>query len=1055
MDERDHKIRINPIARFAVERRVTMGMIVVGVLVLGWVSLTRLPLEFLPSFSSPNIWVYAPYPSSSPDETERRIVRPLEDTLGTINGIETLSARASAGDGSVSVSFLEGTDMDLAAVEVRDRVDRARALLPSDLRQVFVRRFQSQDLPVLRFHVSADWPKDRLQRFIEEVIQRRLERLEGVAQVEVRGLLDAQVRVDLVPSRLQAHGLDVRQIAQTLRAANVTESGGYIEEGPRRLLVRSVGEFQSLDEIRHQPIGQTGLTVGDVADVSYSFPRQDEFNFLNGSEALTVQVFKASTANLLAVADRVKAELLAIHRLPEAEGLHTRVYRDSSVDVRKGLGQLRDAGTVGGLLAVIFLFLFLRKVRTTLLVALAIPISVVFTFAILYLMRQGGLSTITINIMSLMGLMLALGMLVDNSVVVIESIFRHVQDLGEDARTAALRGTSEVALAIIASTATTMCVFIPLIFVSSSGGGLMRFMTDLGVTVCVVMFASLLVALTVVPMVAAFLLAGESRRRSALIDWLSDFYGRMLGFTLRHRPLFLLSIAFFLWGSYYLFSGIERSLGAHSIERQVRINVDTPRNYSLEQTAALFEEVRSILSARREELEIADIAYEYNRSSGRSRGGWRGHQEFDVFLKDEDQSKRSTREIQDEVRRLMPKKAGVDFRIAQSQGRGGMSSGISLEVHGDDIAVLELVAKKVASALGELPWVKDVDTSLDSGDQEIHVRPRRARTEQSGLSSQAVAATVSSALTSRPVSQIRTDEREVEMVVQFREQDRRTLDQLKTLPVAASTGSQPIGALADFTVESGPRTIERENRLPELDVTANTVSGTTSFRMMGEVRQILASVKLPPGYQWEFGRWVRFAQQDLSGAAVALGLALLLVYLIMAALFESFIQPLTIMLSIPFAFIGVGIALRLANQTMTSETNIGLIILLGVVVNNAIVLVDHINHLRAQGMSRSDAIVLGGRHRLRPILMTTLTTILGLMPMVAPLLFPGVLGQPEGRAAQWAPISLVILGGLTTSTGLTLVIIPTFYSLMDDLAVFFGRVVRAASIEKEHAHETR
>ena len=1002
-DERNHKIRINPIARFAVERRVTMGMIVVGVLVLGWVSLTRLPLEFLPSFSSPNIWVYAPYPSSSPDETERRIVRPLEDTLGTINGIETLSARASAGEGSVSVAFQEGTDMDLAAVEVRDRVDRARALLPTDLRQVFVRRFQSQDIPVLHFHVSANWPKDRLQHFIEEVIQRRLERLEGVAQVEVRGLLDAQVRVDLVPSRLQAHGLDVRQIAQTLRAANVTQSGGYIEEGPRRLLVRSVGEFQSLDEIRRQPIGQSGLTVGDVADVSYSYPRQDEFNFLNGSEALTVQVYKASTANLLAV---------------------------------------------------IFLYLFLRKVRTTLLVALAIPISVVFTFAILYLMRQGGLSTITINIMSLMGLMLALGMLVDNSVVVIESIFRHVQDLGEDARTAALRGTSEVALAIIASTATTMCVFIPLIFIASSGGGLMRFMTDLGVTVCVVMAASLLVALTVVPMVAAFLLAGESRRRSALIDWLSDVYGRILGFTLRHRPLFLLSIVFFLWGSYYLFSGIERSLGAHSIERQVRINVDTPRNYSLEQTAALFEEVRSILDARRDELEIADIAYEYNRSSGRSRGGWRGHQEFDIFLKDEDVSRRSTREIQDEIRGLMPTKAGVEFRIAQSQGRGGMSSGISLEVHGDDIAVLELVAKKVAAALAELPWVKDVDTSLDSGDQEIHVRPRRARTEQSGLSSQAVAATVSSALTSRPVSQIRTDEREVEMVVQFREEDRRTLDQLKTLPVQASAGNQPIGALADFSVESGPRTIERENRLPELDVTANTVSGTTSFRMMGEVRQILASVKLPPGYQWEFGRWVRFAQQDLSGAAVALGLALLLVYLIMAALFESFIQPLTIMLSIPFAFIGVGIALRLANQSMTSETNIGLIILLGVVVNNAIVLLDHINHLRAQGIPRSEAIVLGGRHRLRPILMTTLTTILGLMPMVAPLLFPGVLGQPEGRAAQWAPISLVILGGLTTSTGLTLVIIPTFYSLMDDLAVFFGRVVRAASIDKEHAHET-
>jgi HAE1 family hydrophobic/amphiphilic exporter-1 len=1035
--------RINPIARFAIERRITMGMIVLGVIVLGWVSVHRLPLEYLPSFSSSHIWVQASYPSSSPEETERRIVRPLEDSLGTIQGIETMSARASSGEGSVSLSFEDGTDMDLAAVEARDRVDRVRHLLPPDLRQVRVRRRQSEDFPVLSFHVTADWPKDQMQHFVEEVIQRRIERLEGVAQVQIRGMEAAQVRVDLIPSRLQAHGIDTRQVSQTLREANVTQSGGYLEEGPRRFLVRAIGEFQGLDDIRSQPLNASGLTIGDVAEVSYSFPRQEEFNFLNGTEALTVRVYKASTANLLAVADRTKAELATIHEMPEAEGLQTRVYRDSSIDVRKGLGQLRNAGVIGGILAVLFLFFFLRKVRTTFLVAFAIPICVVFTFAILYLMRQAGMSNITINIMSLMGLMLALGMLVDNSVVVIESIFRHVQDLGEDSRTAALRGTSEVAMPIIASTVTTMCVFIPLIFISSQGGGFMSFMTDLGVTVCVVMVASLLVALTVVPSAAVFLLSGESRRRSGFIDWLANTYARLIGFTIHHRPLFLVSILFMLWGSYALFSGIERSFGSRSRERQVRINVDTPRHYSVDQTSALFEEVRTILDARREELEIADLVYEYDRRSGRSRG-WGGGRRFEIYLKDEDESKRTTREITEEVRGLLPVKAGVEFRIAQSRGHGGSSSGISLEVSGDDIAVLKLVADRVASALEELPWVKDVDTSLDSGDDEIHVVPRRARALQSGLSTQAVGATVSSALTARPVSQIRTDEREVDLVVQFREEDRRTLDQLRNMPVAASTGRQPIGALADFSIESGPSTIERENRRPQLDVTANTASASTSFRMMGEVQGILSSITLPPGYEWEFGRWVRWAQQDLEGAGVALGLALLLVYLIMAALFESFVQPLTIMLSIPFAFIGVGIALRLANQPLSSTTNLGLVILLGVVVNNAIVLVDHINHLRAQGMSRDEAIVLGGRHRLRPILMTALTTILGLLPMVAPILFPGWLGQPEGRAAQWAPIGLVIMAGLATSTGLTLVIIPTFYSLVDDLARFFGRVVRTA-----------
>ncbi len=1041
--ESEHPERINPIARFAVERRVTMGMIVLGVLVLGWVSLTRLPLEFMPSFSAPRMSVYASYPSASPEETERRIVRPLEDSLGTINGIDTLSARASADSGNVSLTFVEGVDMDLAAVEVRDRVDRVRHLLPSDLRRINIRRFQSEDIPVLAFHVTSNWTKDHLQHFVDEVLSRRLERLEGVAQVEVNGLQVAQVRVDLVPSRLQAHGLDVRQVAQTLRQANTTLSGGYIEEGSRRLLVRSIGEFQTLEEIRSQPLGRGGLRIGDVAEVSYDFPRQERFNFLNGREALTLEVFKVSTANLLAVADRVKAELAAIKTMPEAEGLQTRVFRDSSVDVRQGLGQLRTAGLVGGAMAVTFLLFFLRKLRTTLLVALAVPISVVFTFAMLYLMRQSGLSTVTLNIMSLMGLMLALGMLVDNSVVVIESIYRHVQDLGESAKVAALRGTSEVAMPIIASTATTICVFVPFIFITSSGAGFMRSRVDLGITVCVVMVASLLVALTVVPMVAAFLLSGETGRRAPLVEWMGRFYGRLIAFTLHHRPAFLLSIVFMLWGSWWVFSGIERTLFSRSLEREVSINIDTPRNYSLEQTAAVFEEVRSLLDAKREELEIADIVYRYDRSTGRARGGFGRGRRLMVFLKDESESRRSTREIQNQVRQMLPVKAGVEFRIAQSRGRGA-ESGISLEVNGDDMAVLELVATKVAESLAALPWVKDVDTSLDSGDEEIRVRPRRARTLQSGLSSQAVAATISSALTSRPVSRIKTDEREVDLVVQFREEDRRTLGQLKTLPVAAAGGRQPIGALADFSIESGPRTIERENRRPELDVQANTARPTASFAMMGEVQAILDSLHLPPGYEVEFGRWTRNAAQDLAGSRWVILLAAALVYLIMAALFESFVQPLTIMLSVPFAFLGVGVALRLANQPLDSNSNLGFVILMGVVVNNAIVLVDHINRLRSQGLSREQAIILGGQHRLRPILMTALTTILGLLPMVAPLLFPGLLGQAEGRAANWAPIGLVILGGLTTSTGLTLVIIPTVYSLVDDVVRFFGRVVREA-----------
>ncbi|MFQ5789117.1 MAG: efflux RND transporter permease subunit, partial [Acidobacteriota bacterium] len=386
--------KLNPIARFAVERRVTMGMAVAGILVLGWVSLERLPLEFLPSFSSSNISVRAPYDSSSPQEVERLIVRPLEDILGTINGIDTLTARASANMGSVNITFEDGTDMDLAAVEVRDRIDRVRHLLPDDLRRVDIRRFQSSDIPVLSFHLSSSWDKDRLYDFVEDVIQRRLERLEGVAQIDIWGINERQLEVRIHPAHMRSHAIDVREIARALRENNVNRFGGYIIEGSRKLQVRTVGEFKSIQEIRDLPIPGKGLRVGDVAEVAYAFPRQEDFNFLNGQEALTVSVYKASAANLLAVVDRVKAELEIIQAMPRAEGLDLRYYRDSSEDVRKGLGQLRNAGLLGGALAILFLFFFLRKFRTTLLVAISIPISVVLTFVIMYFLRQVGASDI-------------------------------------------------------------------------------------------------------------------------------------------------------------------------------------------------------------------------------------------------------------------------------------------------------------------------------------------------------------------------------------------------------------------------------------------------------------------------------------------------------------------------------------------------------------------------------------------------------------------------------------------------------------------------------------
>ncbi len=1046
---------VHPLIRFAVERKVTMFMATLGVLVLGWLSLTRLPLEFLPLFQSSNISVRVPYQSSSPEEIARSIIWPLEDSLGTINGVRLLRSRASGNSASVDIEFQDGTDMELAAVDVRDRIDRVRNELPSDVEQIYVRRFESTDIPVLRSSLSASWTQDELNDFVEDVLLPRIERLEGVAQAEVWGMLSRELRIELLPDRMAAHGVDIRELRQVLQSNHVNVSGGYLREGSRRLLVRTIGEFRTPDEIRRLPIRGDGLRVADVADVKFGYPDKYEYSFLNGTESISLSVNKASEANLLEVVNRVKAELEAIRQTPEGEGLEFRHFHDTSVDVRQGLTELGRSGLIGGGLAIVFMFLFLRKFRTTLLVALAVPLSLVMTFVMMYLGRQAGVTEITLNVMSLMGLMLAIGMLLDNSIVVIESIFRHRQELGASAKEAALCGASDVAMPIICSTMTTMCVFVPLIFFGSGGGGpgsFSRFMGDIGTTVCVVMLGSLVISLTVVPMIAAILLKSETKRRFKLLDRVSEWYGATLGFTLRHRFVFTVVIGALLYGSWELYNSIERSFNQPSQGRALTVFVETPRQMGMDERLALYDEVYTLLDSRRDEWEIADIAHQVRRGGGRSRGHGGGNR-FEVYLKPEEVSELSTDEVTELVREAMPQRVGVLFKLARTEygPPGSGRSGIEVELIGDDVGVLELLVPRITQRLNQIPIVGDVDNSFESGDDEIRVSVNRERALQGGLSSQAVAMTVNGALSSRSLAYFKTAEREIGMVMQYREEDRETLDQLRKMPVLVSDPNGesggvtlPISSLASFRVQSGPSEVERENRRAKVEIDATAAGGVQGFMLRRPVQMALADVPLPPGYEWSLGRRFMEAEEDASRAVLAMILAVVLIYMIMAALFEDFLQPFTIMLSIPFAFIGVGLIMYIAGQPRSDSSNMGLLILAGIVVNNAIVLIDHINRLRREGLSRYDAIVLGGKHRLRPILMTAVTTILGLSPMVAPFFLPEVFGQPEGRAAFWAPVGLVILGGLTTSTFLTLLVIPTVYSLVDDVKLFVQRVVRAA-----------
>ena len=1030
----------NALIRFSVNRRVTMSMCVLGLLVLGWLSLTRLPLEFMPEFASANVSVSVPYPSSSPAETERLIVQPLEDMLGTLNGLEQLRSTAGSGSANINLSFVEGTDMELAVVEVRDRIDRARDRLPDDVERINIRRFQSSDIPILRSSLASESPRDDLYEFVEDVMQPRLERLEGVAQVNVRGIRSRELQINLLANRLEATQVDQRQLASALRNNNINVSAGYLKEGSQRFLVRTLGEFKSLEQIRDLPIRADGLKLGDVAEVTYDFPRQEQYNFLNGSESVSISINKTSTANLLKVVESVKEEYQALMAMPDVEDLSIRHFHDASVDVTEGLTELSRAGLLGGGLAVVFVFLFIRKFRTTLLVAIAVPLSLVTTFVIIFLARQADLTNMTLNVMSLMGLMLAIGMLLDNSIVVIESIYRHRHDLGKPARQAALDGASEVAMPIIASTATTMCVFLPLVL--TGGGGQMRFMGQIGVTVCIVMLASLLVSLTVVPLVASVLLTSETRTKPRFLMAMIAAYGWVVRLTLRYRAVFFAAIVLLLWGSWNLYNGIERTFEPPSEGRQITLFVDAPSRVSAAERQSVYDEVYALLNDGRKQWDIADIAHDYRTDGARSR---RGGNRFELYLTPEEEATVPVSEVRDAIREALPVRAGVGFKIAQAQGGrpGSGSSGVRVELVGDNLDTLELLSHGVVEQLTAVPFLRDVDTSLESGADEIVVTPNRERSLQAGLSSQGLAQSISSALSSRNLSFLKSQDREIGIVMQYREEDRESLRQLRNMPVFSTDSSLPVAAFADFKVQPGAKTIERENRQAKIEFTSNTVGEIPSFVAMGMMRRTLGAVGLPEGYEWRFGRSFRDGMEDDASMNLALIMAVLLIFMIMSALFENVLQPLTILLSIPFAFTGVGLIMKLAGQPRSTTATMGLLILAGIVVNNAIVLIDHINRLRREGMSRNEAVVLGGQHRLRPILLTAMTTILGLSPMVAPFFWPEVFGRPEGRAAYWAPIGLVLVGGLAASTVLTLLVIPTFYTLIDDVSRIARRVARA------------
>lgn len=1055
------------IAKFAIERRVTITMAVLAILLLGVVSYSRLPVDLLPNMSFPMAAVIVDYPGAAPEEVEAIVTRPVEGVLGAVSGINQIQSTSSTGRAIIILQFDWKVNMDMAALDVREKLDMAKRFLPSGVGNPSFLKFDPSMLPLLQLGLASDQVDLLTLRELADVVAQRLERIPGVASVSISGGAEQEYRVDLNQKKLEQYGVSLSQVGNALRSASVNLPGGKLREGNDEYLVRTLGKVTNIDELKRivvgietktqvvmppssQPAGGAGLPAGldlsklpglasgtgvmpetkittrpiylaDVAQVELTTKQQGSTSRLNGKPNVSLSLQKQSDANTVAVANLVHAELEQLRvEFPDVNLLPT---MDQSEFINIAIDNVTNSAIVGALLAVLILLFFLRSVRTTLIIAISVPISVVATFVLMYF------GNLTINMMTLAGLALGIGMLVDNSIVVLENIYRYLE-LGESRRAAAEKGAREVSMAITASTLTTVCVFLPVVFLGGITGILFK---ELALTVSFSLLSSLVVALTVVPMLSASILADSSAGKG--VGRMATAYGRALGFSLRHKLLVAGLVVTLLIGSLFTFRAIGGEFMPAMDTNEFSLSITMPPGGSLADLQTVVDEVEAKLLA---DPDIELLSTSINSSMlGVSQDV---SQRANLQASLRSQPVRRTAEIVADLRHIYADYAQAKIEVSDSTSSMGMGGGggraagmnflggsttVQVDISGPELTELADWADRLVAKMEAIDYLSESKSSLGRSQPELQVQVDFAKAGAKGIPAALIGSTVRAAFQGETVTQISQGGKELAVVVRLRPEDRQDVDDLKNL-VLASAGGQVVrlGDVAEVVKAAGPRQINRVNNRRLVSVTAS-VANTTDLRTAErDLLAVVQDLSLPDAYQANLGGQLVEMDEAFSGLLLALGLAIALVYMVMAAQFESFLHPLTVMFTLPLAAIGVLFSLFIGGHKFNVPSMIGIILLSGIVVNNAIVLVDYINQLRRQGRSLQEAVVEAGQARLRPILMTALTTLLGLVPMAI---------RPGAGAEMLQPLAISVMGGLATGTLLTLFVIPCVYVALEQL----------------------
>ncbi|NLN15777.1 MAG: efflux RND transporter permease subunit [Firmicutes bacterium] len=1025
------------LSQLAIRRPVTIAMIVVFVLLFGFLSLNRLGLDLLPKLNVPFITVATVYPNTDALTVEEEVTKPIEAALGTIDGLKKLESYSVENISIVVAQFHWTTPVSQALERVRANLDQLVTVLPQAAQEPLVLTFDPAQLPLMVVSVSG--PEDLLELTarVKETVIPRLERVPGVAQASILGGRDKEIHINYDNEKLRAHNISPTLLEQFLTYQNMVVPGGVMSVDDTRYYIKTGMRFQSADELREMIIGQNleapennvfGLgalvpqfiRLGDVADVVETSSREGGINRTDGKPALVVRLFKQAGENTVAVADRVKGALAELEA-GSGSDLDYFILNDQSQFIRQSIVNLEHNGLLGAALAILVLFLFLRNLQTITIIGFAIPLSVVLTFVFMYFGK------LTLNLMTLGGLALGVGMLVDNSIVVLENIYRLYRE-GKDPEAASLEGSNQVAAAITASTLTTLAVFVPLAYVGGLAGELFK---ELGLTVSFSLLASLLVALTVVPVLTTRLLSrreglAHEAIRASFTDRLQGWYTGLLQGLLRRRGQALIITAGLLLVSLALVPrlGIEflPPMDQSILSMEVRLPAGTPAD----RTDEVVGEIEEILWAMPEVKHInAQIGNPATRDFlALLQASDTNMAQLLVNLTEPSQRDRTAAQLAQEIREKtshVPARITVNEDLTIGAFTGFLGGGIALQIRGNDLDTLAELSNQLVAKLEASDTFLQVRSSLQEEQPELFLQTNPARALQSQLTSGQIGLAVRNILGGVQVGTISKDGRSIPIILQPKEALDMGLDDLLRFRISSPTSIQgpfiQLGRLVQANKTTSPASIRRLNRLRVVEVTAQLRENDV-MAASKELDKILADLPLPPDYEIVRGGIEELIGESQGDLLFVLLLALVLVYLVMASQFESLVHPLLIMVSVPLAAIGSFWALWLTRTSLGLTSMMGLIMLAGIVVNNAIVLVDYINLLRREGVPPEEAVLRAGTVRLRPILMTAITTVLGLLPLA--------LGFGEGTEIQ-APLAITVIGGLVTSTVLTLFIIPVIY----------------------------